>query len=358
MTDFLKNCVEEVFTIENLNTLWLNRQSKQDIIGLETDLPIRYKLNDVGTRNIELMLQSKFGFYYKTIALIEDENILFPREFDSLTNQIDFQSFKKYGMKSEINVMIGAFSMDSLLLAIKNEDVEEYISNGIKYEMLKTFDGTLQTFVKEKKNSFFSLSSESNFYVSELDGKAISAFKLNNNNQDILGTKDSNVWLQRLIPLRLLEIYAIENKSRQYINEFYIDNNRLEIILSIDEKTSKPIIEMDYLKDGLIQTIDSSELDEDLKILIPNNVGEDIFFDDNPIIPIMLKKIKIIIDIHISKHNRLLKNDLITYIAESLLIIEAYTNQILKKSFEKEKKETFDTFYNFYYNQLPEKWKI
>ena len=80
------------------------------------------------------MLQSQFGFYYKTIALIEDENILFPREFDSLTNQIDFQSFKKYGMKSEINVMIGAFSMDSLLLAIKNEDVEEYSSNGGTYE--------------------------------------------------------------------------------------------------------------------------------------------------------------------------------------------------------------------------------
>ena len=151
MTDFLKDCVEEVFTKENLNTLWLNRQSKQDIIGLETDLPIRYKLNDVGTRNVELMLQSQFGFYYKTIALIEDENILFPREFDSLTNQIDFQSFKKYGMKSEINVMIGAFSMDSLLLAIKNEDVEEYTSNGGTYEMLKATDGTMQTFVKQKE---------------------------------------------------------------------------------------------------------------------------------------------------------------------------------------------------------------
>ena len=35
MIDFLKNCIEEVFTKENLNTLWLNRQSKQDIIGLE-----------------------------------------------------------------------------------------------------------------------------------------------------------------------------------------------------------------------------------------------------------------------------------------------------------------------------------
>ena len=211
MTDFLKNCVEEVFTKENLNTLWLNRQSKQDIIGLETDLPIRYKLNDVGTRNIELMLQSQFGFYYKTIALIEDENILFPREFDSLTNQIDFQSFKKYGMKSEINVMIGAFSMDSLLLAIKNEDVEEYTSNGGTYEMLKAIDGTMQTFVKQKESGFSSFSPFSNFYQSELDDDAISAFKFNNQQSGVFPTNATHKWLERLAPQILLEIFTIEN---------------------------------------------------------------------------------------------------------------------------------------------------
>ena len=59
-----------------------------------------------------------------------------------------------------------------------------------------------------------------------------------------------------------------------------------------------------------------------------------------------------------SIHNRLLKSDLITYVAECILIIEAYTNQILKKSFETEKKETFQTLFYLYYNQLPEKWKI
>jgi hypothetical protein len=210
MIDFLKNCVEEVFTKENLNTLWINRQSKQDIIGLETDLPIRYKLNDVGTRNIELMLQSQFGFYYKTIALIEDENILFPREFDSLTNQIDFQSFKKYGMKSEINVMIGAFSMDSLLLAIKNEDVEEYSSNGGAYEMLKASDGTMQTFVKQKESGLSSFSPFSNFYQSELDDEAISAFKFNNQQSGVFPTNATHKWLERLAPQRLLEIFTIE----------------------------------------------------------------------------------------------------------------------------------------------------
>lgn len=210
MTDFLKDCVEEVFTKENLNTLWLNRQSKQDIIGLETDLPIRYKLNDVGTRNVELMLQSQFGFYYKTIALIEDENILFPREFDSLTNQIDFKNFKKYGMKSEINVMIGAFSMDSLLLAIKSEDVEEYTSNGGTYEMLKAFDGTMQTFVKQKETALFDFSLLSNFYQSELDGEALSAFKFNNQQSGVFPTNTTHKWLERLAPQRLLEIFTIE----------------------------------------------------------------------------------------------------------------------------------------------------
>jgi hypothetical protein len=210
MNDFLKDCVEEVFTEKNLNTLWINRQSKQDIIGLETDLPIRYKLNNVGTRNIELMLQSQFGFYYKTIGLIEDTNILFSREFDSLTNQIDFKNFKKYGMKSEINVMIGAFSMDSLLFAIKNEDVEEYTSNGGTYEMLKAFDGTMQTFVKQKETSFFDFSPLSDFYQSELDGEAISAFKFNSQQSGVFPTNSSHKWLESLAPKRLLEIFTIE----------------------------------------------------------------------------------------------------------------------------------------------------
>jgi len=211
MDEFLKDCVEEVFTDENLNILWLNRQSKQDIIGLETDLPIRYKLNDKGTRNIELMLQSQFGFYYKTIALVEDTNILFPRQFDALTNQIDFKGFKKYGMKSEINVMIGAFSMESLSYAIKNEDVDEYISNGGKLEMVKAFDGTMQTFVKtEDSFAISSFSLTSGLYSSELDGEAVSSFNFTNGNSGVYPTNNTHQWLERLVPQRLMEIFTIE----------------------------------------------------------------------------------------------------------------------------------------------------
>ncbi|MFT4645856.1 MAG: hypothetical protein ACI8ZX_002275 [Planctomycetota bacterium] len=211
MNDLLKDCVEEVFTDENLNTLWLNRQSGQDIIGLETDLPIRYKLNDKGTRNIELMLQSQFGFYYKTIALVEDTNILFPRQLDALTNQIDFKGFKKYGMKSEINVMIGAFSMESLSFAIKNEDVDVYTSNGGKLEMVKAFDGTMQTFVKtEDSFAISSFSLTSGLYSSELDGEAVSSFNFTNGNSGVFPTNNTHQWLERLVPQRLIEIFTIE----------------------------------------------------------------------------------------------------------------------------------------------------
>ena len=211
MNDLLKDCVEEVFTDENLNTLWLNRQSKQDIIGLETDLPIRYKLNDKGTRNIELMLQSQFGFYYKTIALVEDTNILFPRQFDALTNQIDFKGFKKYGMKSEINVMIGAFSMESLSYAIKSEDIDEYTINGGKLEMVKAFDGTMQTFVKtEDSFAISSFSLTSGLYSSELDGEAVSSFNFTNGNSGVYPTNNTHQWLERLVPQRLMEIFTIE----------------------------------------------------------------------------------------------------------------------------------------------------
>ena len=211
MNDLLKDCVEEVFTDENLNTLWLNRQSKQDIIGLETDLPIRYKINDKGTRNIELMLQSQFGFYYKTIALVEDTNILFPRQFDALTNQIDFKGFKKYGMKSEINVMIGAFSMESLSYAIKSEDVDEYTTNGGKLEMVKAFDGKMQTFVKtEDSFAISSFSLTSGLYSSELDGEAVSSFNFTNGNSGVYPTNNTHQWLERLVPQRLIEIFTIE----------------------------------------------------------------------------------------------------------------------------------------------------
>lgn len=143
-----------------------------------------------------------------------------------------------------------------------------------------------------------------------------------------------------------------------FIKKFYIDNEQLVIKLELEHYTGKAIIDMSYLREeGMRQTITTAELNEDLDLLIPDEVGED-FFGENPITPIMLTQLKKAIDVHIKKYGRLLQSDLGTYVAECIVIIDAYTNQILKTSFEAEKKETFQTLFNFYYNQLPEKWKI
>jgi hypothetical protein len=158
------------------------------------------------------MLQSQFGFYYKTIALIENEDILFPRAFDKLIGRFDLKNFKRFGLKPEINVMIGAFSMESLAYAIKNEDVDSYKSNDTNFELVKAFDGTMQTFVKEENNSLMSFSFESNLYKSQLDDVAVSAFKFNNGNSGVYPTNDTHTWLERLSPQRLLEIFTIEKE--------------------------------------------------------------------------------------------------------------------------------------------------
>lgn len=209
MEKFLQDCINETFTKENIHTIWENRNSNSDIIGLETELPIRYKLNDKGTRNVEIMMQSQFGFYYKTIAMIEDTDILFPRIFDRLTNTLDLNGFKKYGLKAEINVMMGAFSMESLSNAVKQTDINLYKSNDTEFEIVKAFDGTMQTFVKEKSGGAFDFSFSDQLYSSSLDGVAVSAFKFNNGMQ-VFPTNDSHTLLENLAPQRLLEIFTIE----------------------------------------------------------------------------------------------------------------------------------------------------
>ncbi len=142
-----------------------------------------------------------------------------------------------------------------------------------------------------------------------------------------------------------------------FIKNFYIDNQQLQIKLELDYN-GKAIIDMTYLREeGFRQTITTKELDEDLDLLIPIEVGNNIF-GENPIIPIMLPQLKKAIDLHLTKFGRLLQSDLGTYVAECILIIDAYTNQILNESFESKKKETFQLLFSFYYQQLPEKWKI
>lgn len=358
MNSFFIECISKVFTSKNIEILWENRNSTENIISLDTDLPIRYKLNDLGTRNIEIMLQSKFGFYFKCIALVEDEDILFPREFDGLSPNLKLSPFKKYGLKPEINVMIGAYSMDSLMLSMKNEDVKTFFSNETEFEMLKADDGTMQTFRKQKSGGILSWDITEDLYRSELDSDAISAFKLVNGQYDVLSTLNSNKWLERLIPQRLLEIYTIENTSRQYIYEFYIDDNRLEIILPLNGKNNNPQIDMGYLRDGFILQISSLDLDRHLENLIPKEEVYCYFLDEHLIDSIMLSNLKSLIDNHIKKHGRISSAELEIYVAECILIIDVYTEKVRDKSFKDEKKKTFDMFFNLFNNQLPDDWKV
>ncbi|MBC31677.1 MAG: hypothetical protein CMH48_12645 [Muricauda sp.] len=209
MDDFMKECFIEAFSKTNIDDIWKNRTSKTDILPIETDLPIRNKLNDVGTRNIEIMLQSPFGLMYKTLGLVENDQIIIPNEFNSLKSQVDFGNFKTFNFKREIDIMIGAFSMDSLLQAVGNEDVDLYKANGIDFEMVKAFDGTMQTFTKEKEGLDF-FNPLTRLQQTELDGNPVSAFKLRSQPSGVFPTNNSHQWLDRLAPQRLMAIFTME----------------------------------------------------------------------------------------------------------------------------------------------------
>lgn len=205
----MKECFIEAFSKTNIDDIWKNRTSKTDILPIETDLPIRNKLNDVGTRNIEIMLQSPFGLMYKTLGLVENDQIIIPNEFNSLKSQVDFGNFKTFNFKREIDIMIGAFSMDSLLQAVGNEDVDLYKANGIDFEMVKAFDGTMQTFTKEKEGLDF-FNPLTRLQQTELDGNPVSAFKLRSQPSGVFPTNNSHQWLDRLAPQRLMAIFTME----------------------------------------------------------------------------------------------------------------------------------------------------
>ena len=145
--------------------------------------------------------------------------------------------------------------------------------------------------------------------------------------------------------------------NEKFIRDYIIDDTEVKIELDLEKETNKVILDMSFLKEGLKQTIITSELEEDLKILIPNEVGEDDIFEENLLYAVMLEQLKKVIDIHIEKFGRLLQNDLVTYVIEVIIIMEAYKTQVLEEDFEIEKKETFQSLFNFYYSQLPNEWK-
>lgn len=141
-----------------------------------------------------------------------------------------------------------------------------------------------------------------------------------------------------------------------YQKELIIDNKKVNINLETELGTNKPYLDMSFLQPGLRQTILSQELSEDLDNLNPKKIGESVFGNDSHISMTMMEQLKKVIQNHINHYNRMLQSDLATYVTESIIILDSYYEQILGKSFQENKKETFHMYFNFFYKQFPPEW--
>lgn len=158
--------------------------------------------------------------------------------------------------------------------------------------------------------------------------------------------------------LKKEEKFINKYEEKKFVSKYNIDGCEIVIELDLDEDTGNAILKMDYIDEMYRQTISSSELREDLDLLVPNEVGEDPLFEENLLEAVMLEQLKKVIDKHIQKYGRLLKSDLATYVMEAIIVMEAYSNQVLKESFTTKKETTFQMLNNFYLKQLPDKWKL
>ncbi|MBE7635128.1 hypothetical protein F7642_12425 [Tenacibaculum finnmarkense genomovar ulcerans] len=140
-----------------------------------------------------------------------------------------------------------------------------------------------------------------------------------------------------------------------YYKEFTIDGQKITINLETEIGTGKPILDMSYLQPGAQQTILSEELTNDFQKLIPESISSTEFKNNINVEMTMMQQLKKVIESHISEYNRMLQADLGTYITETIIIIEAYYNQVLNTNFD-EKKDIFHLYFNFYYNQFPPEW--
>lgn len=207
--DILNKCFEEI--LNKIDILWDCKNSTSDIINLDSDMPIRYKRNDVGTRNVELFLECQFGFYTKTIALVENENLIISKEFEELvkkTPKIKFKNFNQLFFSNEINILMGAYSLNTLLNAIKQTDIE-FSSYNQNFELLKAYDNTMQCFLKTKHADYGMFSPLGRLEKTDLDDVALSAFVFRNG-LEVFPTEDTHAWLDKLKTQRLLEIFTIE----------------------------------------------------------------------------------------------------------------------------------------------------
>ncbi|WP_340156446.1 hypothetical protein [uncultured Winogradskyella sp.] len=141
-----------------------------------------------------------------------------------------------------------------------------------------------------------------------------------------------------------------------YQKELLIDDRKVKINLETEIGTGKPILDMAFLQAGFRQTISSDELSTDLENLNPHKFGENPFGGNEHVIMTMMEQLKKVIENHIKHYKRMLQSDLGTYVTESIIILDAYYEQVLGESFENKKKETFQMYFNFFYKQFPPEW--
>lgn len=200
--------IQEVFTPGNIKIMWDNKTSQKELVHLNSDFPIRNVLNEKGTRNIELIVNTDYGFFTKTLALIEDTNILFPKEFSQITRNINFGNFSKFGFKREIELLIGAFSLETLFLAVNQEDVESYDANGLEFELIKAYDGSIQCFeIANRSKGLGMFDPYARLTSTEFDEKPLSSFKITNQGLGAYPTNYTHTWVERLVPQRLLQTF-------------------------------------------------------------------------------------------------------------------------------------------------------
>lgn len=209
--ELLEQCLEEIFTDENIIIIWENRNSIEDIIDLNTYLPIRYKKNDLNGRNVEILLQSEVGDYTSTIILVENDNFFFPNNLYKLANSYFMEYTKVHNLsqsfRREYQILMGAFSIQSYYQALYTQNEKPYYSYDIKFKISQSLDGLLKTFVDE---SYFDKYSLDTIVLTSLDEVSISAFKEDNTFENtFLPTAYTRKWVEILKKKRLLELYTI-----------------------------------------------------------------------------------------------------------------------------------------------------
>ena len=124
-----------------------------------------------------------------------------------------------------------------------------------------------------------------------------------------------------------------ESNILEFVKAYKVDD--YDIIIRLKQHDDLNIlIDLNYLMPNLSDVCLISEVVADLDILMP------LSFIGDPI-SILIQNLELRIKDHVKKFGRILQSDLGLYVAEAIIILEAYTNQIFHQSMAHEKKKIF-----------------